>query len=67
MAFEDSISEEAFNESLKVFYKATGEGRKFNNTVTFSSYVKSRNLPNELCYLAKVIFIQKLESTALFM
>lgn len=59
MTFEDSISEEAINESLKVFYKATGEGRKFNN-------VKSRNLPNELCYLAKVIFIQKLESTALF-
>lgn len=42
MAFEDSISEEAINKSLKVFYKATGEGRKLNNTATFSSYVKSR-------------------------
>lgn len=41
MAHEDSISEEAVNKSLMVFYKAAGEGKKFSNTVTFS-YVKSR-------------------------
>ena len=40
MAHEDSISEPV-NKKLMVFYKPAGEGRKLNNTVTFS-YVKTR-------------------------